>query len=146
MTALKSLRTFVESLDQGYHLECAGVGLIFDLGFRGVETHEEHSGLVYHRVGRDYVERLLNNGLRRRALLQEQAQVKPAAIEEAQRQAEERQQIVRDTTLHGDVSYQRVRTHFDLTLKGKRGFRASTDRGQRPSDLTGTCADPRQAG
>ena len=117
--SLKSLRTFVESLDQGYRLECAGVGLIFDLRFQGVETHEEHPGLVYHRVGRDYVERLLNNGLRKRALLQEQAQVKPVAIEEAQRQAEERQQIVRDTTLHGDVSYQRVRTHFDLTLKSK---------------------------
>jgi DNA phosphorothioation-dependent restriction protein DptH len=120
-TSLKLLRTFVESLDRGYQLECTGVGLIFDLGFRGVETHEEHPGLVYHRVGRDYVERLLNNGLRRRALLQEQVQAKPAAIEEAERQAEERQQIVRDTTLQGDVSYQRVRTHFGLALTGKEG-------------------------
>lgn len=117
--ALKPLQAFVESLDQGYQLECTGVGLIFDLGFQGVETHEEHPGLVFHRVGRDYVERLLNNGLRRRALLQEQAEVKPAAIQEAERQAEARRQIVRDTTLHDDASYQRVRTHFDLTLKGK---------------------------
>lgn len=117
--SLKQLRAFVESLDQGYQLECTGVGLIFDLGFQGVETHEEHPGLVYHRVGRDYVERLLNNGLRRRALLQQQAEVTPAAIEEAEQLAEERQRIVRDTTLHGDVSYQRVRTHFDLSPKRK---------------------------
>ncbi len=112
--ALEPLRTFIEDLDEGYQLECGGVGLIFDLGCSGVDTHEEHASLVYHRVGRDYVERLLNNGLRRRALLQEQAQVKPAAIEEVEQYAADRARIVRDTTLQSDPSYQRVRTHFEM--------------------------------
>jgi hypothetical protein len=57
----------------------------------------------------------MNNGLRRDALLQKQAEEKPAAIEQIEHQIEERQQIVRDTTMHGDPTYERVRTHFDLT-------------------------------
>jgi hypothetical protein len=119
--AIGSLRAFIQSLDEGddeerlYRLECTGAGLIFDLGHQGLEVHEEHPGLVFYRVGGDYVHRLLNNGLRRRALFQQQAQEKPATIEETERQAEARQHIVRDTTLRDDPSYQRVRTHFDLT-------------------------------
>lgn len=113
--AASTVRSFVESLDQGYRLECSGIGLIFDLGGHGVEDHEEHPGLVFYRVGRDYVHRLLNNGLRRRALLQKQAQETPVTIEETQQQDEERQRIVRDTTLQNDPSYVSVRTHFDMT-------------------------------
>jgi DNA phosphorothioation-dependent restriction protein DptH len=119
--AVGPLRAFIESLDEAdhrgrlYRLECTGAGLIFDLGHQGLDVHEEHPGLVFYRVGGDYVRRLLNNGLRRRALLQGQAQEKGATIEEAERQAEARQRIVRDTTLRGDPSYQRVRTHFDVT-------------------------------
>ncbi len=113
--AADPLHTFIESLDEGYKLECTGAGLIFDLGHQGLELHEEHPGLVFYRVGQDYVHRLLNNGLRRRALLQQQAQEKPATIEEAERQAETRQHIVDDTTLRGDSTYEQVRTHFDLT-------------------------------
>ena len=113
--AREALRTFVESLDQGYKMECTGTGLIFDLGHHGLEVHEEHPGLVFYRVGRDYVQRLLNNGLRRRALLQQQLQVKPVTIEDTQRQAEARKRIMEDTTLRGDHSYERVRTHFDIT-------------------------------
>jgi len=113
--AREALRTFVESLDQGYKMECTGTGLIFDLGHQGLEVQEEHPGLVFYRVGRDYVQRLLNNGLRRRALLQQQLQEKPATIEDTQRQAETRKRIVEDTTLRGDPSYERVRTHFDIT-------------------------------
>jgi len=104
------LRPFIESLDKGYRLTCAGAGLIFDFGYEGVTQEEEHAGLVFHRVGRDYIRCLLDNGLRRRALLQ--AEEKPSTIEEAERQQEKRRRIVRDTSMSGDASYRRVRTHF----------------------------------
>jgi len=130
--AISGMRSFVESLDQGYRLECSGVGLIFDLGSHGLEVHEEHPGLVFYRVGQDYAHRLLNNGLRRRALLQKQAQEKPATIEEAQQQDEERRRIVHDTTLQNDPSYVSVRTHFDTTplpAEGKIAARKATPSG-----------------
>lgn len=110
--AAAALRPFIESLDEEYRLACAGAGLIFDFGYEGVTQEEEHAGLVFHRVGRDYIRRLLDNGLRRRALLQAQAREKPAAIEEIEEQQEERRRIVHDTSMSGDASYQRVRTHF----------------------------------
>lgn len=113
--AVEPLRAFIESLDEGYRLECTGAGLIFDLGARDVEVNEEHLGLVFYRVGRDYVQRLLNNGLRRRAVLQRQVHEKPATIEDSERQEQERRQLVRDTTLRSDPTFERVRTHFDLT-------------------------------
>jgi len=106
------LRPFIESLDEGYRLSCASAGLIFDFSYEGVTQEEEHAGLVFHHVGRDYIRRLLDNGLRRRALLQNQAQVKPSSIEDAEQQQEERHRIVRDTSMSGDASYSRVRTHF----------------------------------
>ena len=108
--AATALRPFIESLDKGYRLTCTGAGLIFDFGYEGVAQEEEHAGLVFHRVGRDYIRRLLDNGLRRRALLQ--AQEKPSTIEEAERQQEKCRRIVRDTSMSGDASYRRVRTHF----------------------------------
>lgn len=113
--SLHSLHTFLEKLDEGYRLECTGAGLIFDLGHQGLEVHEEHPGLIFYRVGHDYVHRLLNNGLRRRLLLQQQAREKAVTIDEAERQLEERKRIVDDTTMHDDPNYARVRTSFDVT-------------------------------
>jgi len=75
--AVAVLRPFIESLDEGYRLTCAGAGLIFDFGYERMTQEEEHAGLVFHRVGRDYIRRLLDNGLRRRALLQAQARETP---------------------------------------------------------------------
>jgi len=112
--AAAALRPFIESLDKGYRLACAGAGLIFDFGYTGVTQEEEHAGLVFHRVGRDHIRRLLDNGLRRKALLQAQAREKPLTIEESERRQEERRRIVRDTSMSGDASYGHVRTHFQL--------------------------------
>lgn len=108
------LATFIESLDKGYHLSCANVGLIFDFAYQGITTQEEHAGLVFHRVGGDYIRRLLSNGLNRRQQLQEQSKEKPATIEEVEYQQAELQRIVRDTSMRGDESYRRVRSHFEI--------------------------------
>lgn len=106
------LRQFFNSLDDGYQLTCSSIGLIFDLSYQGIDVDEEHAGLIFYRVGRDLVERLLNNGLRRRVLLQEKLSEASISIEEAQQQEDIKQQIIRDTTLKTDPSYTRVRTHF----------------------------------
>lgn len=108
--AAATVRPFIESLDEGYTLTCAGVGLIFEINGAGLTTHEEHAGLVYHRVGGDIIRRLVEHGLRRRALLQ--AQPKPVTIEEAAQDQETRTRIARDTSMSGDPSYPKVRTHF----------------------------------
>jgi hypothetical protein len=41
--AAEGLVPFVESLDQGYTLECAGAGLIFDQSYQGIAQEEEHA-------------------------------------------------------------------------------------------------------
>lgn len=107
-----SLRTFIEDLDQGYKLVCSGVGLMFDLGGQGIITHEEHANLIFHRIGRDYIERLLGNVQRRRLLLQDQAKAKPSTVEEIEQAQSTREQILRNTTLRNDETYPRVRTLF----------------------------------
>lgn len=112
--AIDTVRGFIESLDEGYTLVTRGLGLIFDFSFDDISTDEEHAGLVFHRVGRDYIQRLLANGLQRRKFMQEQSRQKPVTIEETVARREERQQVVRDTSMRGDKSYQRVRSHFQL--------------------------------
>lgn len=112
--AIPALRHFIEHLDAGYQLTCACAGLIFDFGATGLTPQEEHAGLVFHQVGQDYLRMLLRNGLARRAKLQEHLATRPVTIEEAEVQAAQREQIVRDTSMSGDASYQRVRTHFEL--------------------------------
>ena len=111
-SAIEGLQPFIESLDQGYRLTCAGAGLVFDQSYEGVTQEEEHAGLVFHRVGRDYIRRLLENGLRRRSLFEAQSRRRPTTIEESEQQGEERQRIVHDTSMQRDPTYQRVRTHF----------------------------------
>ena len=110
--AAVALRPFIESLDEGYTLTCAGVGLIFDFSGVGLTTDEEHAGLVFHRVGNDMMRRLVEHGLRRRGLLQ--AQPRPVTIEEAAQDQEARVRIVHDTSMSSDPSYSRVRTHFEV--------------------------------
>ena len=110
--AAATLRPFIESLDHGYTLTCSGAGLAFDLSAAGVTPDQEHAGLLFYRVGQDAIVRLLENGLRRRALLQEQAQVKPATIAESLHQQETRYEIVDKTSMRRDSTYPRVRTDF----------------------------------
>jgi DNA phosphorothioation-dependent restriction protein DptH len=111
--AAATLRPFIESLDEGYTLTCAGAGLIFEFSGEGLESHEEHAGLVFHRVGNDIIRRLLDHGLRRKALLRDRP--KPTTIEETIEDREARERITRDTSMSGDPSYRRVRTHFGET-------------------------------
>lgn len=108
------IRNFIQSLDQGYRLTYAGAGLIFDFTYEGIHSEEEHAGLIFHRVGKDYIHRLLNNGLRRQALLQKQETEKPVTVEESEQKIEERAKIVEDTTMYRDPSYIDVRTYFPV--------------------------------
>lgn len=110
--AALELHSFIETLDQGYDLTCTGAGLVFDFSSHGVTHQEEHAGLVYHRMGRDYIERLLHNGLRRSKLLQSQQAQLPSGIEDIQKGEEARKQIIDKTSMDGDESYEPIRTHF----------------------------------
>ena len=112
--AIPVLRNFIESLDDGYKLTTSALGLIFDFSYDNLSSEEEHAGLVFHRVGQNYIRRLLDNGLYRRKLLQKQGRQKSITIEEAERQQVERQRVVNDTSMRGDESYRRVRSHFQL--------------------------------
>lgn len=111
-TAEPGIRNFIQGLDRGYHLSCAGVGLIFDFAHEGLTSEEEHAGLVFHRVGHDYIRKLLDNGLRRQSLLEKQATEKPVTVEESEQKEAAMQRIKEDTTMRRDPSYQRVRTYF----------------------------------
>ncbi|MBN2006292.1 MAG: hypothetical protein JXA21_23260 [Anaerolineae bacterium] len=141
------LRPFIESLDRGYTLTCAGAGIIFDFAYSDISQEEEHAGLVFHRVGGDYIRRLLENGLRRRALLRDQAQKKPATIEETTQQEQDRHRIVRDTSMRKDKTYPRVRTYFKPTLKGKPEDESQKEKGEsrkskvRSQESEGTAAE-----
>lgn len=106
------LHGFLVGLDQGYQLKCSGVGLVFDFSFQGMSVLEEHPDLVFYRIGGDYVQRLLNNGLRRRALLREEAGTKPTSINESERQTERKEQVLRDTDMHADPTFARIQTQF----------------------------------
>lgn len=123
------LRPFIESLDGGYTLTCAGAGLIFDFSGTGLTTHEEHAGLIFHHVGNDLMRRLVEHGLHRRARLQERP--KPATIEEAVEDRETRAHIVRDTSMSGDPSYSRVRTQFGVEKReGEKASERESDAGE----------------
>mgnify|MGYP000974804140 CR=1 FL=1 len=135
------LRPFIESLDEGYTLTCAGAGLIFDFSGTGLTTHEEHAGLIFHHVGNDLMRRLVEHGLNRRVRLQERP--KPATIEKAVQDREARTHIVRDTSMSGDPSYSRVRTHFGVEGREseKTGEREGGSANQRESDAGEERAD-----
>jgi hypothetical protein len=108
------LHLFVNKLDEGYVLHFTATGLVFDLAARGVETDEAHADLVYHRIGRDIIERMLGNALRRRVLRQAAAQGRASLLEEPETAAEQREQQEITTTFRTDDSYEQVRTYFRL--------------------------------
>ena len=102
---------FIQTLDQGYKMATSGVGLIFDFGSQDLTVDEEHAGLVFYRIGKDYLQRLVDAGLRQDTMLQETRQP-AAAISEALQIAEKRQEILLSSDMRKDAQYEQVRTIF----------------------------------
>jgi len=107
----KKMLEFLQTLDEGFSFNFDSAGLIFDFGYRGIQQDEEHTSLRFHRIGRDYIEKLISNALTRRERLQEQA--RSLTVEEAIHQMESRELISHDTSMSQDPSYERVRTSFN---------------------------------
>ncbi|MEO8286997.1 MAG: hypothetical protein ABI670_11240 [Chloroflexota bacterium] len=114
-SALERMRPFIQSLDEGYEIVCRGAGIIFDLDYRGLDHDEEHSGLAFYRVGRDYLRKMVENGLARRDSIRQDTSAIPSAIEEYDQRKRQEEHIARDTSMHGDRSYSGVRSHFGST-------------------------------
>ncbi len=140
--AAAELGAFIESLDEGYTLSSTGVGLVFDLSGTGLSTHEEHAGLVFHRVGGDVIRRLVDHGLRRRVLLE--ALPKPVTIDEVLKDQATRAGIERDTSMSGDPSYERIRTHFGKPTDQQVSRAEDLPSAETPTDDTAQVADDRQ--
>ncbi|MCC6613392.1 MAG: hypothetical protein IT320_07935 [Anaerolineae bacterium] len=109
--SLEVFRDYIHGLDDGYRLICSGSGLIFDLSFEGVASDYEHSGLFFHRVGRDYLYKLLQNGwLRYRA--NQRSDEEFASLEEALAHEESVARVLEDTTMRDDPNYETIREVF----------------------------------
>jgi DNA phosphorothioation-dependent restriction protein DptH len=107
----EAIRPFIESLDQGFSIETSKIGLIFDFGSIGLTPDEEYSALVFYRIGKDYINRLLETGLRLYTRLQTPID-KAGSIVEQQQQQEEQERIKRETGMSTDINYPVVQTHF----------------------------------
>ncbi len=131
-SAREEIRDFLATLDMGYSLECRATGLVFDQAHRGIDVCEEHPGLVFYRLGRDYVERLLSNGLRRRAAVW--GDEAPSAPEISEPETDRQIALLKDTTFYGDPSYERVRTTFSAVPSHRRphGHEDPLGHGQTP--------------
>ena len=114
------INNFIQTLDQGYHLASSGVGLIFDFGSQDLMVDEEHAGLVFYRVGKDYIQRLADAGLRQDSMLQETNQ-QVAAIAEGIKISEKRQEILLSSDVRKDEQYEQVRTIFRKSTGSKIG-------------------------
>lgn len=102
---------FIQTLDAGYQVATAGVGLIFDFSGQDLVIDEEHAGLVFYRVGNNYLQRLVDAGLKQDSMLQETRQP-AAAISESLQIAEKRQEILLSSDLRKDAQYEQVQTVF----------------------------------
>ena len=102
---------FIQHLDQGYQMGTSGVGLIFDFASEDLAIDEEHAGLVFYRIGKDYLQRLVDAGLRQDTMLQETLKG-AAAISEILQAAEKRQEIRLSSEMRKDDQYEQVRTNF----------------------------------
>jgi hypothetical protein len=111
---------FIQTLDQGYHIASTGVGLIFDFGSQDLMVDEEHAGLVFYRVGKDYIQRLADAGLRQDSMLQETIQP-VAAIAEGIQISEKRQEILLSSDVRKDDQFGLVRTIFRKSTGSKVG-------------------------
>lgn len=114
----RDLQMFINDLDRGYHMTASCSGLIFDFGFEDILQDEEHAGLVFYRIGNDYIRKMVESGLRRDGLLQE-INIQPALIEEAQAEQQRREKIIHDTDMRRDRKYETVRSGFRPTTGAK---------------------------
>lgn len=110
---------FIQSLDEGYKIATSSVGLIFDFGSEDMDVDEEHAGLIFYRIGKDYLQRLTDVGLRQDTMLQETRQ-QVATISEALHIAEKRHEILQSSEIRKDVQYEQVRTAFQKSTKPHR--------------------------
>jgi DNA phosphorothioation-dependent restriction protein DptH len=110
---------FIQTLDEGYKITTSGVGLVFDFGSEDLAVDEEHAGLIFYRVGKGYVQRLADAGLRQDTMLQE-TQQPTAAISEALQIAEKHQEILRSSEIRKDVQFEQVRTAFRKSTEPKK--------------------------
>ena len=110
---------FILSLDEGYKIEASGVGLIFDFSSEDLFVDEEHAGLIFYRVGKDYLQRLTDSGLRQDTMLQETRQ-QVTIISEALDIAEKRHEILQSSEIRKDIQYEQVRTSFRKSTGPKR--------------------------
>lgn len=104
-TAAAELHDFFQSLDAGYGLFFSGSGLFFDRAFNGLTSEAEPSGRAYHRIGRDFARRLLDNALAAR----------PAPDVLAPAPDEPR----REPTMRDDATYRTVRALFPRSATGE---------------------------
>ncbi|MDM8520301.1 hypothetical protein QUF64_09655 [Anaerolineales bacterium HSG6] len=107
----QELLSFIESLDDGYRLTYASAGLIFDFSYQGISQNEEHAGLIFHRIGQDYIQQLVKNGVTRWQGSKKGSR-RAVTIEETEQQQQQQQKLITDTSMKDDKSYERVRTHF----------------------------------
>lgn len=107
---------FIQTLDEGYQIATSGVGLIFDFGIEDLSVDEEHAGLIFYRVGKAFIQRLADVGLRQESLLQETHQ-QVVAISEALQITEKRHEILESSEVRNDVQYEQVRTAFRKSTK-----------------------------
>ena len=126
VSAGEKLADFLESLDEGYQMNWASIGLIFDFGTNDLVKDEEHAGLMFYRVGEDYIQRMVDAGLRREALLQETPQ-KPASIAETQRLEEHRQEILATTDMRRDDKYEEIHMSFRTPTGGALNYKSRTE-------------------
>lgn len=110
---------FIQTLDEGYKITTSGVGLIFDFGSEDLTVDEEHAGLIFYRVGKDYVQRLADAGLRQDTMLQETRQ-QVVSISEALQIAEKRHEILQSSEVRKDGQYEQVRTAFRKSTEPQR--------------------------
>lgn len=107
----KILVDFISSLDKGYQTTWAGIGLIFDFGASDLITDEEHAGLIFYRVGEDYIQRMVDAGLRRDTLLEGMPQTS-ISISESQQVEERRVAILETTDMRRDSRYDEIKASF----------------------------------
>ena len=140
--AAASFAEFIYTLDQGYRMDSMGTGLIFDFGSQDLITDEVHAGLVFHRLGANYLQRLVDTGLRQESLLLEKRQ-QAVAISEVQQIAEERQNILLSSDIRKDMQYERVRTAFRRTTRPGKDRGSEIQLPQIPSEEPGA-SEPKE--
>lgn len=131
--AARKFLEFIEGLDQGYALSCSGSGLIFDFSFHGLDQDAEHAGLTFHRIGEDYIQLILENGLRRKDLLLDQAKEEATTIEEVEQKRDTRERIITDTSMRRDKTYQSVQSLFRPVKSVHREFTETSS--NKPTDM-----------